>query len=155
MLREQAEITKLVLVCDSCSTCLRTIAHSSPNLDAPMPARRGLLLCIAMFALFEGSTVACASVRVVAVRFKGRNSCLSLGEYYLKDAWPSTGSTHHRFHDTMDSQTSNATRAVGLSDPQHTARRKRMFEFLTRLRAVRCVPLSMIPSPATNDRPML
>ena len=46
----------------------------------------------------------------------------------------------------MSSQhnTSNAARAVGLSDPQYTARKKRMFEFLTRLRAIGCVCLLVI-----------
>jgi hypothetical protein len=43
----------------------------------------------------------------------------------------------------MSSQfdTGSTARAVGLSDPQYAARRKRMFEFLTRVRAIGCVPL--------------
>ncbi len=48
----------------------------------------------------------------------------------------------------MGSQTdaSIAAQAVGLSDPQYTARRKKMFEFLTRVRAIGCVPLPRTPA---------
>jgi hypothetical protein len=39
------------------------------------------------------------------------------------------------------SNASSVTAPVGLSDPQYLARRKSMFEFLTHVRALGCVPL--------------
>jgi len=112
-----------------------------------MIGRGGLLLGVAMSAPFKGSTAAYTCVRVVAVRLRGRNSHLAPGENLIKDARPSAGSTQHQFHDIADSQpnTDHASQAVGLSDPQYIARRKRMFEVLTRLRAIGYVPLSIIP----------
>ena len=47
----------------------------------------------------------------------------------------------------MSSQanTNSTAGAVGLSDSQYAARKKRMFEFLTRVRAIGCVPLLRLP----------
>ena len=56
---------------------------------------------------------------------------------------------------TMDSQPNGSANLtpVGLSDPQYAARRRRMFEFLTRVCALGCVPQLGIP--ATSHRSLL
>jgi hypothetical protein len=41
--------------------------------------------------------------------------------------------------------TNSTAGAIGLSDPQYAARRKRMYEFLTRVRAIGCVLLLRLP----------
>lgn len=60
----------------------------------------------------------------------------------------------------MSSQvnTNSTAGAVGLSDSQYAARRKRMFEFLTRVRDLGCVLLQFYsgsPDPASNHEPLL
>ncbi|SRR5258708_39828254 len=54
----------------------------------------------------------------------------------------------HRFLEIMSSQcdTRSTAGAVGLSDPQYAARRKRTFEFLIRVRAIGYVSLLRLPA---------
>lgn len=52
-----------------------------------------------------------------------------------------------RFPEIMSTtfNSNSAAGAIGLSDPQYAARRKRMYEFLTRVRAIGCVAPLRLP----------
>ena len=134
--------------------------HSIPKLDISMPARGGLPLRIATSVPFEST---CARVRrsqsdsrvaiPVLLMEGGRKHAYM--DLYLRRLVVVDWGNYHQFQGIMSSQhnSGHAAHAVGLSDPQYTTRKKRMFEFLTRLRAIGCVCLIEIV--ATCHRSML